>query len=82
MARLIREKGGEIHLHHETNAVHTTGAQVREVEATNTLSGERVEQLFAGDYFFSTMPIKEPGGGHAAGGAARNSKNSGGFALP
>jgi protoporphyrinogen oxidase len=57
VARIVRQKGGEIHLHHDTKAWHTAGAQVQQVMAVDTASG--AEKTFTADYFFSTMPVKD-----------------------
>jgi protoporphyrinogen oxidase len=56
VADLIREKGGEIHMGWKVDAIHCDGARVVSITAVNG-SGER--QTFAGDYFFSTMPMRE-----------------------
>jgi len=57
VARLIREKGGQIHLYHDTKAIHTANGQVQQVTATDTTTGQ--SKILAGDYFFSTMPVQE-----------------------
>jgi len=60
VAGLILEKGGEIHMGWKVDAIHCAvegGAErVLSVEAVNA-TGER--RTFAGDYFFSTMPMRE-----------------------
>ncbi len=48
--------GGEIHMGLKVDRVHCAGGRVVEIDAVNEL-GQR--QTFAGDYFFSTMPMKE-----------------------
>jgi protoporphyrinogen oxidase len=59
VADLIRQKGGEIHMGWKVDAINfvpgseTTVASIEAVSAT----GER--RTFAGDYFFSTMPMRE-----------------------
>jgi protoporphyrinogen oxidase len=56
VAELIREKGGEIHMGWKVDRIHCEGARVVSIDAVNA-AGER--QTFAGDYFFSTMPMRE-----------------------
>src|ERR1039458_5127042 len=59
VADLIRQKGGEIHMQWKVDAVNfAPGSEtvVASIDAVNP-SGER--RTFAGDYFFSTMPIRE-----------------------
>ncbi|HEY0263470.1 MAG TPA: NAD(P)/FAD-dependent oxidoreductase [Granulicella sp.] len=48
--------GGEIHMQWTVDRVHCEGNSVVSIEAVNP-AGER--QTFAGDYFFSTMPMKD-----------------------
>jgi protoporphyrinogen oxidase len=52
----IVKMGGEIHMAWRVEAIHTEGKEVKAVTAVNA-GGERKE--FAGDYFFSTMPMRE-----------------------
>jgi protoporphyrinogen oxidase len=64
VADQIREKGGEIHMGWKVDRIITkrgnpvthAARQIIAIEAVNE-SGER--QRFEGDYFFSTMPIRE-----------------------
>ena len=56
VADQIREKGGEIHMGWKVDRIHCEGRRVVSIDAVNAL-GER--QTFAGDYFFSTMPMRE-----------------------
>jgi protoporphyrinogen oxidase len=56
VARIVKEKGGEIHCGYMVDKINTDGWQVKSLEATNP-QGEK--ETFAGDYFFSTAPIKE-----------------------
>jgi protoporphyrinogen oxidase len=56
VADQIREKGGEIHMGWKVDRIHCVGKQVVSIDAVNA-QGER--QKFAGDYFFSTMPMRE-----------------------
>jgi protoporphyrinogen oxidase len=56
VADQIREKGGEIHMGWKVDQIHCEGKRVISIDAVNE-KGER--QTFAGDYFFSTMPMRE-----------------------
>jgi protoporphyrinogen oxidase len=56
VADLVREKGGEIHMGWKVDAIHCDGARVVSIDAVN---GDGERQAFAGDYFFSTMPMRE-----------------------
>jgi protoporphyrinogen oxidase len=56
VAQLICEQGGEIHMGWKVDRIHCEGKRVVSIDAVND-SGER--QTFAGDYFFSTMPMRE-----------------------
>ena len=48
--------GGEIHMGLKVDAVHCEGKQVVSIDA---VTGLEQRQTFAGEYFFSTMPMKE-----------------------
>jgi protoporphyrinogen oxidase len=56
VADLITQKGGEIHLGWKVDRIHCEGDRVVSIDAVN-VAGER--QTLAGDYFFSTMPMRE-----------------------
>jgi protoporphyrinogen oxidase len=56
VADLVRAGGGEIHLGWRVDKIHCDGKRVLSIDATNDV-GERL--TFAGDYFFSTMPMRE-----------------------
>lgn len=56
VADLVRAKGGEIHLGCRVGGIHCDGKRVVSIDAVND-SGE--QQTFAGDYFFSTMPMRD-----------------------
>lgn len=60
VARLIRAKGGELHLNHTVVGLNTDKQRVTEVSVRNELEGE-VHQV-RGDYFFSSMPVKDLAG--------------------
>jgi protoporphyrinogen oxidase len=57
VARLVREKGGEIRTGCRVDRIRTDGWQVKSLEATNSATGAK--ETFTGDYFFSTAPIQE-----------------------
>jgi protoporphyrinogen oxidase len=56
VADLVREKGGEIHMGWKVDRIHCEGKRVVSIDAVNML-GER--QTFTGDFFLSTMPMRE-----------------------
>jgi len=55
-ADLIRKSGGEIHFGITVNRINVNGNQVVSIEGIDE-AGNRV--TFAGDYFFSTMPVRD-----------------------
>ncbi len=58
VAILVRQLGGQILHHWSVERIdHDGNGRVTGVLATNTQTGEA--RLFEGDYFFSTMPVKE-----------------------
>ena len=56
VASLIRQKGGQVLTGWRVEAIETSGKSIVAVQARNA-AGEL--RRFAGDYFFSTMPVKE-----------------------
>jgi protoporphyrinogen oxidase len=60
VANLVRKGGGEIHFGLRVQNIHLEGNRVVSLEALDD-SGERV--LFPGDYFISTMPVRDLIGG-------------------
>ena len=56
-ARRVKEKGGEIITGFEVNKISVGKNHLKSIEAVNKKTGEK--RVFEGDYFFSTMPIKE-----------------------
>ncbi|MDP4148716.1 MAG: NAD(P)/FAD-dependent oxidoreductase [Bacteroidota bacterium] len=56
-ARRIREKGGEILLNQEINALHAGDGCIKAVEATDQITGKT--RTLTGDFFISSMPIRE-----------------------
>ncbi|WPQ63357.1 FAD-dependent oxidoreductase [Chitinophaga sancti] len=57
VARQVEEMGGIIYMHNEVKKIHTHGNEVAAITAVNKLTGEEI--VLEGDYFFSTMPVKE-----------------------
>lgn len=57
VARIIKEKGGEIHYHLDTTRFNIHDDRIVSIEATDQHTSE--VKTFNGDYFFSTMPVKE-----------------------
>ena len=55
-AELIRNDGGEIHFGILIDRIHIAGTKVVAIEGHN-VAGERV--TYRGDYFFSTMPVRD-----------------------
>jgi protoporphyrinogen oxidase len=55
-AGLVRNAGGEIHMGIAIDRIHVDGNKVVAIEGVNK-SGERV--TYKGDYFFSTMPVRD-----------------------
>ena len=55
LAELVREKGGDIRMNTSVTRIHTADGHVTAVTAVS--GGE--ELRVAGDYFFSTMPVKD-----------------------
>jgi protoporphyrinogen oxidase len=56
VANQIVSKGGEIHMGVKVDRIHTEGNRILSVETVNE-AGER--QTISGDYFFSTMPMRD-----------------------
>lgn len=61
VARQVQEMGGVIHMHHDVQKIYTGYNQVTSIVAVNNQTGESL--YLEGDYFFSTMPVKELIGG-------------------
>lgn len=55
VARIVKEKGGQIHFSMDVNAINHDGGNIKTVEAINNVTNEK--QVFEGDYFFSSMPV-------------------------
>ena len=56
-ARRVKEMGGEIRTGYKAERLRTDGCRVTAVEAINLATGEH--ETFAGEYVFSTAPVKE-----------------------
>ena len=57
VARIVRTKGGEIHLGHEVTGLREKGGKIVAAEVKSRRTGHT--GVKTGDYFFSTMPVKE-----------------------
>jgi len=57
VAGIVKENGGEIHLHHQIIGLNQEGNRLVEVVVKNMETGETTS--CKGDYFISTMPIRD-----------------------
>lgn len=57
VARQVQEMGGIIYMHNDVKYIHTSDSHVTAITAVNKETGEELH--LEGDYFFSTMPVKE-----------------------
>lgn len=57
VANIIRSKGGKIYFHHEVVGLTKEGNRLSDITVKNTATNQ--SQTVSGDYFFSTMPVKE-----------------------
>jgi protoporphyrinogen oxidase len=57
VAHIIKEKGGSVELNREVTALHCSGERVVSVDVKDKASGNIIS--YPGDYFFSTMPVRE-----------------------
>ncbi len=57
VARLVQEKGGEVRMFKKAVKIQHDGQKITSVTFQDTKTGELQE--VTGDYFFSTMPVKE-----------------------
>lgn len=57
VARLVRQRGGEIHMRQDVKKVIHNNYGIIAIETVNTQTGKTME--IDGDYFFSTMPVQE-----------------------
>lgn len=56
-AKLIKEKGGEIHLNKKVAELYSANDHITKIKVADTLNSK--ENFAEGDYFISTMPIKD-----------------------
>lgn len=61
VVRQIQEMGGGIYMHHDVKHMHNSDSHVTAITAVNEETGEELQ--FEGDFFFSTIPVKELIGG-------------------
>jgi protoporphyrinogen oxidase len=60
VADQIRERGGEIHMGWRVVRIHCSeGGSAKRVVSVDAVNEKGERQTFAGDYFFSTMPMRE-----------------------
>ncbi len=59
VADLIRQKGGEIHMQWKVEALNFAPGDELRVESIEAVGPGGERRTFAGDYFFSTMPMRE-----------------------
>jgi protoporphyrinogen oxidase len=60
VAEQIREKGGEIHMGWKVDRIHcSVDGAVKRVVSIDAVNERGERQTFVGDYFFSTMPMRE-----------------------
>ncbi|WPV67813.1 NAD(P)/FAD-dependent oxidoreductase [Chitinophaga sp. LS1] len=57
VARQVVDMGGIIYMNHDVKKIHTEGNKIVGISVTDKTNGE--EKIYPGDYFFSTMPVKE-----------------------
>ncbi|HVU95510.1 MAG TPA: NAD(P)/FAD-dependent oxidoreductase [Puia sp.] len=57
VARQVQEKGGQVIFHQDVRAIEMDGEQVTAVTTLDAQTGQ--SRIWEGDYFFSTMPVKE-----------------------
>ena len=55
--RIIKEEGGEVFLNYKVVGIKCVENKIVDVKLQNVLTGETISKK--GDYFFSTMPVKE-----------------------
>ncbi|WKZ31759.1 MAG: NAD(P)/FAD-dependent oxidoreductase [Thermodesulfobacteriota bacterium] len=56
-ARMIRKRGGEVHLNHRVAGLKATSGRIYEAVVIDESTGE--EKTVLGDYFISSMPVKD-----------------------
>jgi protoporphyrinogen oxidase len=59
VAELIQQKGGEIHMNWKVDQINFVPGDENHVESIEAIGPNDERQTFAGDFFFSTMPMRE-----------------------
>jgi protoporphyrinogen oxidase len=59
VAELIRQKGGEVQLGWRVDKIHFAEGERLRVTSIEAVRGDGERRTFTGDYFFSTMPMRE-----------------------
>jgi protoporphyrinogen oxidase len=59
VADLIQQKGGEIHMNWKVDQINFVRGNEDHVESIDAVGANGERQTFAGDFFFSTMPMRE-----------------------
>jgi protoporphyrinogen oxidase len=59
VAELVQQKGGEIHKNWKVDKLNFAEGEPLHVTSIEAISTDGQRQTFAGDYFFSTMPMRE-----------------------
>jgi len=57
VARQVQEMGGRIYMHQDVQKIYTQEGKIQSVNTINSQTGQA--GAWEGDYFFSTMPVKE-----------------------
>lgn len=57
VARIIEAKGGKIYLNHRVTGLRYQDSKIVEIEVRDEVTGKII--IAKGDYFFSTMPVKD-----------------------
>jgi len=57
VARRVQEMGGKIYLHQDVQSICLQEGSIQSVTTVNSQTGQT--ELWAGEYFFSTMPVRE-----------------------
>lgn len=57
VARIVKDGGGEIYMSSKVSSINQEGQKIISIKAINETNGE--EKTFYGNYFFSTMPVKD-----------------------
>ncbi|MBC7902349.1 MAG: FAD-dependent oxidoreductase, partial [Gemmatimonadaceae bacterium] len=57
VARIVKEKGGEIHFNQDVKGIQHNEKHVQRIQAADMATG--LTSTYTGDFFFSTMPVKD-----------------------